>query len=741
MSETIRTTRLQPFVALGRHSKTLASIWLLLILGGFCARGAVTWIGGNGNWNTPSDWSTGTLPGTNDDVFIPAGPAITVTHSSGAHVIHSLLSQQAFTLSGGSLTVATTVQVNNSFLLTSAGTLAGATVLQPTNGFSLVVEGTSGTLDGVTVNGTLDVGNTETATLNITNGLTLNGTALAGNPTNANWGEIKFSGTQRLAGSGLLRFGGSNRNQLYIATAGDGLTVGPDVSIAGSNGALTGAGRFWYLNEGTLSILTDATISVTGNWTNTGTIQVTNCAAANFGGTFSTAGLGKFNRSGGNVYLTNGVLDNANATLDLNALGGSWILAQQGVIQGGVVSATNGVSLIIGDSGSLANSPVLNGVTLQGNLDVGHAFGGAFLMVSNGLVLNGTALVGNPTNSVNGQIGFAGSSALGGDATIFLGQDPESAPYPNGLLLVQNNTTLTIGPNVRVEGYSGRIGAGATVFNGGYNVSNSVVVNLGTIEPTFGGGTMSLDGLALTNNGTISAGAGATVDCEGNLKLNGSAVMTSQPGGTLIMGGNLFGAITSPEQFTPLGTFSVPAGPHLLEAMSLDLGAVPAGLVDNFAYGTVALNSGAQLTLVNLSENSGSNDCVYVDSLSVPFGALLNLNGLKLYARLAAISGTVTNGIVLQLPGEPRRGFHWFDPGRWFPGSVDVFRPGRSIGQHRCGSGQRQHPIPPTRIRVGSSPGSNRVFANCRKQHLVWRGGETDQRAPALRWNLHRHCG
>jgi hypothetical protein len=39
----------------------------------------------------------------------------------------------------------------------------------------------------------------------------------------------------------------------------------------------------------------------------------------------------------------------------------------------------------------------LDGVTINGTLDVGNTYGVANLMVTNGLVLNGTALVGEPT--------------------------------------------------------------------------------------------------------------------------------------------------------------------------------------------------------------------------------------------------------------------------------------------------------------------------------------------------------
>src|SRR5271157_1326564 len=86
---------------------------LALLLLQTAAAQTVTWIGGSGDWNTATNWSTGALPGPTNDVVIGSGPGITVTHSSGAHTVNSIFSQQAFVVSGGSLTVSNTIQVNN----------------------------------------------------------------------------------------------------------------------------------------------------------------------------------------------------------------------------------------------------------------------------------------------------------------------------------------------------------------------------------------------------------------------------------------------------------------------------------------------------------------------------------------------------------------------------------------------------------------------------------------------------
>src|SRR5579871_6383598 len=51
----------------------------------------VSWIGGSGDWNDTTHWSTGSLPGATDDVQINVS-GITVTHSAGAGTGHTVQS-------------------------------------------------------------------------------------------------------------------------------------------------------------------------------------------------------------------------------------------------------------------------------------------------------------------------------------------------------------------------------------------------------------------------------------------------------------------------------------------------------------------------------------------------------------------------------------------------------------------------------------------------------------------------
>jgi hypothetical protein len=90
------------------------------------APATVSWINpAGGDWDKASNWSTGQLPGSSDDVVINL-PGITVTHAAAiSDSIHSLTSNDAISISAGSLTLAASSKI------TSTLTLSGGTLLSP----------------------------------------------------------------------------------------------------------------------------------------------------------------------------------------------------------------------------------------------------------------------------------------------------------------------------------------------------------------------------------------------------------------------------------------------------------------------------------------------------------------------------------------------------------------------------------------------------------------------------------
>ena len=163
----------------------------------------VTWDGGGdgGSWDDANNWDTNTLPQPVDAVVIPDVAATTrVEHRTGSTSITSLVSNEQFVLSGGTLSVSGTLQVNNTFTI-NGGTLADATVLAGTGGQGLEFTSSSNNrLRGVAAN--LDLDLTDAADfVRILNGLTLNGTATLGPEA-----VLFSSGTQTLGGTGQVVF-------------------------------------------------------------------------------------------------------------------------------------------------------------------------------------------------------------------------------------------------------------------------------------------------------------------------------------------------------------------------------------------------------------------------------------------------------------------------------------------------------------------------------------------------------
>ncbi|HEV3003300.1 MAG TPA: hypothetical protein VGX78_02520 [Pirellulales bacterium] len=85
-----------------------------------------------GDWNTPNNWSTGVVPGPNDDVLINTPGGATIDYSSGFAMIKSLTSANPLSVSGGSVTftssaseIAGALTMSNSAQLVALG--AGVT--------------------------------------------------------------------------------------------------------------------------------------------------------------------------------------------------------------------------------------------------------------------------------------------------------------------------------------------------------------------------------------------------------------------------------------------------------------------------------------------------------------------------------------------------------------------------------------------------------------------------------------
>lgn len=90
-----------------------ASLLLISLTPAVSFAATVQWGGGSGDWGDATKWSSGTVPGKNDDVVIadPNGD-VNVTISSGAISVNSLVSDGTMQLSGGTLQLANTFRAS-----------------------------------------------------------------------------------------------------------------------------------------------------------------------------------------------------------------------------------------------------------------------------------------------------------------------------------------------------------------------------------------------------------------------------------------------------------------------------------------------------------------------------------------------------------------------------------------------------------------------------------------------------
>jgi len=450
-----------------------------------------------------------------------------------------------------------------------------------------------------------------------------------------------------------------------------------------------------WTNAAVLTLASNATLSLTnGTWANLGSIVGTNVtlnlggsatvmgviafpgpgSVVNVTGSFTSTQLQSISYGSGAVSLRTGaVIDNRGQVLALNEITGTWLFTG-GTIRGGTITTTNGARLYAYMTGQ---SAVLDGVTINGEIDV---YSGAWLRVVNGLTLNGTMYVGSQADaSYVGFVEFQGSQTLGGNGTVVFGRRDG-----NGLLLVGAGMTLTLGPAITVRGIYGQLLAlsgypqnvslvnqGTIAAQGRIVVTVQGLTNSGTLHAA--GGTLEVNGLrndlgrlqsssgTLRINGAvfgaanIHIGPGGVILFPSSFTLDDTHSCSIQQGGTFYLTSNLLGQTRSPGLFAAPGIIAFQGSangvnPQFLEVMSRDIGPDIAGFSSGFALGTLRLANSTYVRLVDLSDNSPGlateREALYVNSVIVPGGATLDLNGLRLYARATQIDGPIQGGTI-----------------------------------------------------------------------------------------------
>jgi hypothetical protein len=561
---------------------------------------AIEWINpAGGFWDDPASWEGGVLPGPDDNVLIDVPGDILIVHRTGETRINRLISRESIDLTGGTLDVTTTVQVDGTFNLGNGAVLAHATVVRGGGPFSPGVGGFA-TFDGVTL--ATEVRVVEGGFLLVENGLTLDRgqVTLDGAGTGA---TIHFAETQTLSGRGEIVFAGAtDRNFVTMGM----LTVGPDVLIHGPQGGRVGGGFTGetMILQGTIAAPTGGeTVEVrVTSWTNEGLLLADGGGELALGGTFALAGSGAIDGANGTVSLV-GTLDLGGGGLSVDGATGSLTLADPAArIRNGRIAVADGVKLMVSQG-------TFDAITLASNLTIP---GGGGLTVRNGLTLDGAVItLLDDVPFTDPALAFAGTQGLGGAGEIVFG-----GAFDGSRVTASSGSTLTIGPGIAIHGTrGGLVGVLGAVVNQGtitadtsgreIAVAGSSVLNQGTMRAVNGGFMLTQ---AFANAGAVEVGAagssfrvlsGDLVQTGGSTAIAGGTVRANTvdiQGGSLTGFGTIVGnvrnagALSPGNAADPTGTLTVQGGYQQTASgvLNVDLGGTAVANHDRLALTTAA---------------------------------------------------------------------------------------------------------------------------------------------------------
>jgi YD repeat-containing protein len=485
-----------------------------------------------------------------------------------------------------------------------------------------------------------------------------------------------------------------------VPGAGDVAVINRSVAVTVNLSATTLVEGIQSGSGQTLHLLNGANLTTSVYATNDGTIEQDNNTSFTFFGALTNAADGVYDFQG-DATLTapgapfHGALTNQGIFRKSGGLLTSYIIPTS-FDNTGTIQANSGTLAI---EGAATDAPFNN---TSGTLDLS---GGEIILqdlavtnVNSTFILGTGSLLEMDTGTYSGTYTATGSGQiLLTGVTVFMSG---MLDFPTGMCRWVNGTingnipgadlinvgSLTISPdgNGALSESLDNYGAIVQTGDGTFNFTNGVLTNeatglydfrgdgtiavpytyhgtftnLGVVRKSSGTGTTSLANTEFDNSsGSIEVQQGELSFPGASLQLDGSATVRSLPSACLDFSGNLLGSTTNADQFSPLGTVlldgpSTAGAPQQLEVMSQDLGAVAAGFQNNFAYGTLALGLTTYVQLVDKVQNSGTAgaEALYVETLEVPAGASLDLNGFHVYTRETQIDGTILNGVVNQVP-------------------------------------------------------------------------------------------
>ncbi|MCC7085538.1 MAG: hypothetical protein IT427_11080 [Pirellulales bacterium] len=542
----------------------------------------VSWISStSGDWQTPTNWSTGMVPGPGDDVTIDQPGDLQVTISSPASV-NSLNSQEAILLS--SLAAHATLTLAADSTISGGLTLMGGASPGINGPGHLTVDGTLVWQSGFMVGpGTTTLAATSTTVLNGKSAPALFDSRILENAGTVFYYPEGSHGFQLVGGtfqnlpSGSFNFfsdptpttlgnGGLFDNAGTFNKFGSGdLIAKVPLNNSGTINLFTGKLNFTAesVNSGTINMSSTAGLALSTNYTNSGTINLHESANPSGPSAFSTDVLN--NSASGHLNLLSGysiLAGTINHSGEINVAQGA-SLAFSGTLNAAAGSKITGAGSIAFDSpvtdfaGSIQVTGavnVLKPMTFESNQTIAANFN-----LASDLAGSGDIYVAGPMTWSAGTMSGSGKTTIlpAVQATIAPGWSPD-VPAPTFARTLDNAGTINLvqtdSEGVALNFSDGTInnltGGVFNIFNvqttSGFSGSGTMN-NSGVLNVSAGAKPFNFASVALNNTGTVnvySGGLTASLDNSGVINIySGTLNAAGANSGTIVFNrGGIFSA-------------------------------------------------------------------------------------------------------------------------------------------------------------------------------------------------------
>ncbi len=678
-----------------------------------------SWKGGSGNWSDSTKWSAGT-PAPTSNVFIDNGNAsvspVTLDIQTQANTLTidsddglSFNNGTVLTINGNSISNAGTISLNSLgnytyVFIANGATLAGTGTVTMSNNFQNAVDGNSGILltNKSTIQGAGQIGPHFTLANQGTINANVSGAALqlsqesSGTDTNTATMEATNGGILQLAtggsssinnAGGTIKAVGANSQ---VQLSGQGTTISGGTLTTSTGGTIVvpagiGVNLNGVTNTGSLSLLNNATVNLSGTITNGGTIQLNSAGSLTTLFTPSSAtltGAGTVTMSNNSQNAVDGnsgaTLTNQSTIQGAGQIGPHFMLANQGTINANVsgaalqvsqesvgtdtntatMEATNGgiLQLATGGSSSINNAGGTieaagtgsqvqlsgQGTTINGGTLTTSSGGSIVVPAGTGVNLNGVTntgtfsilnnatlnLLGNLTN--NGTINV---NSLGNLTLLFL-------PTSSVTLLGKGHVILNNNPSSAFDGTGGLVLTNQSTIQGGGTIGpHFTFTNAGTLNVT-AHKTLNINGPFTNFNSISSALTGGTYMVAGTLLFTSASIITNSAKITLtgpsalIANLGSINALTSLQTNTSTAAFTVTGGQQFTTTLSGNFSNAGKVMVGKNSQFKVACNASFSCPYTQ------TGGMTTVDgTLNDTFG--VNINGGKLFG-----TGTIAASVV-----------------------------------------------------------------------------------------------